>query len=130
MAQQYGNASVVVTQQNPSGIAGADPALIEQTECFITLSCFDTTDAPMTPQSVQYRIDDVASDTNILPWTAVQTPPSTAMQITVTSAQNAMVNLTRMSETHQVLFAITDPSGNGPFYARALFDLIRVPGLG
>ena len=69
------------------------------------------------------ELDDLLSETNILSWTAIA--PAAMNQVTVTSAQNQMVSLTRDSEEHQVLFQVTDGYGDVN-YGRVIFNLVRV----
>lgn len=132
MAQEYGSTTISAQSQSPEGlVAGANPAqpaFLEFSACFVNASFVDSTGASMAPQALQYRIDDIASGDQILAWTSLT--PAASVQIAITSAQNALISATRSHETHQVLLAITDPAGNGPFYARCLFDLISIPGVG
>lgn len=135
MAQQFGYATAQAQSQTPAGtVAGANPvqpAFLEGSACLVTASFFDTTGSPLVPLALSYRIDDVASGAQILGWTAVTV--GSAISILVTSAQNALISNSSFGclnhETHQVLFSVTDPSNNGPFYARCLFDLLRIPGV-
>lgn len=131
MAQQFGYATAQAQSQTPAGtVAGANPvqpAFLEGSACLITASFFDTTGSPLVPLALSYRIDDVASGAQILGWTTVAV--GSAISILVTSAQNALISNSLNHETHQVLFSVTDPSNNGPFYARCLFDLLRIPGV-
>jgi hypothetical protein len=120
---QFGYANVSAESQTP--VHGPGYCFIEQTAVFIDAAYFDSTRLPYLPSAVQYRIDDLTSGDNILPWTALKANYSTP--ITVTSEQNALISLTRMHECHQVLIAITDDEGTN--YARVVFDLLRVPGL-
>lgn len=119
----FGLATVVA--QTQSGLPVAQSCFIQNDTCVVLASYFDTTGAPYSPTEVQYRIDDVCSDIPIVDWTTVV--PAETNAITVTSAQNLMINQTRQSETHQVLFKITDTSGI--YYARGEFTLVRVAGL-
>src|SRR6185437_6826685 len=132
MAQEYGSATISAQSQTPEGlVAGANPAqpaFLEYSACFVNASFVDSTNAPLAPHLLQYRIDDITSGEQILPWTSLT--PASSLQIAITSAQNALISGTRSHETHQVLLAIMDPSGNGPFYARCLYDLISIPGVG
>jgi hypothetical protein len=129
MPQVFGSATVWAQSQTSEGtVSGANPAqpaFLAGSACLVNASFVDTTDAPLIPSALQYRIDDVVSGAEILGWTTVT--PAAAVQVTVSATQNAMVSNSACSETHQVAFAITDPSGNGPFYARCLFDLLRIP---
>lgn len=137
MSQVFGYATIQAQSQTPEGLVSganpAQPAFLEvaitfaDSACLVTASFFDTTNAPLVPTALSYRIDDIASGAQILGWTTVT--PGSSVQALVTSAQNALISLSRNHETHQVLFSVTDPSGNGPFYARCLFDLLRIPGV-
>lgn len=131
MAQQFGYATVQAQSQTPQGIVSganpAQPAFLEGSACFVIASFFDTTGAPLVPSALSYRIDDEASGTQILGWTTVTV--GSTVSILVTPLQNALVVTGRSHETHQVLFSITDSSGNGPFYRQCLFDLLDVPGV-
>lgn len=131
MAQTFGYAVIEAESQTPEGVVSganpAQPAFLEGSACLVNANFFDTTGAPLVPNALQYRIDDIATGDQILGWTTVMSGSS--VSVLVTSAQNALISTSRNHETHQVLFAITDPSGNGPFYARCLFDLLSVPGV-
>lgn len=131
MAQTFGYAVIEAQSQTPEGIVSganpAQPAFLESSACLVSANFFDTTGAPLVPNALQYRIDDVATGDQILGWTTITA--GSAVSVLVTSAQNALVSNSRTHETHQVLLSITDPSNNGPFYARCLFDLLRVPGV-
>jgi trimeric autotransporter adhesin len=108
-------------------IQGARQAFIEQSACEVMAGFFATTGETYSPVNVRYRIDDVVSGKNILPWTSL--PPASSEMINVSSSQNAMISLTRSHEAHQVMIEITDDFGSISF-ARAVFDLYRVPGVG
>lgn len=131
MAQQFGYATAQAQSQTPAGtVAGANPvqpAFLEGSACLVNASFFDTTGSPLVPLALSYRIGDVASGAQILGWTTVTV--GSTISILVTSAQNALISNSLNHETHQVLFSVTDPSNNGPFYARCLFDLLRIPGV-
>jgi hypothetical protein len=120
---QFGFATVTPTSQTP--VHGPGLCFIEQSAVFIAIDYFDSTRFPYLPVAVQYRVDDLTSGNNIVPWTTIG--PQVANLVTVTSPQNALVSLTRCQECHQVLFAITDDEGIN--YARAVYELIRVPGI-
>lgn len=123
MSQVFGSASLIALAQN--GIQSAEPAFFAGSACVIQGSFYDNTGAVMVPATLQYRIDDECSGAQILSWTSVT--PQSPWQVEVTAIQNAMISLSRRWEKHQVLVQFTDPSGNGPFWLRCLFDLLRVP---
>lgn len=121
----FGHCTVDALSQN--GLPVARPCYIEESACFVVASYFDNTSTAFVPNAVQYRIDDVVSGANILEWTSIV--PGITNEVVVTSAQNAMINNSRSSESHQVLFQVTDGFGNVT-YADVSFDVIRVAGLG
>ena len=61
------------------------------------------------PRAVSYRIDDMASGYNIVPWTTL--PQAAQNTITVTGAENEIIDLARQFEQHQVTVAVTDQIG-------------------
>lgn len=132
MAQEFGSCTILAQSQTPEGIVSganpAQPAFLEFSACLVNASFVDTTGAALVPATLEYRIDDIVSGQQVLTWTPV-TPIASSIQIVVTSTQNALVSNSLCHETHQVLLKITDPAGNGPFYARCLFDLLRIPGV-
>lgn len=132
MAQQFGYAVLRAQSQTAEGLipaaAPAQPSFLAGSECFITASFFDNTGAPMVPQALTYQINDVATGATILAPTAVSDPMA-VQQVAITAAQNAMVSNSQNHETHEVIFAITDQNGQGPFLARCLFDILRAPGV-
>jgi hypothetical protein len=122
---QFGYA--VVTALSPTGLPTAHAVYPELSSCQVTAAYFDTHGIAFQPNAVSYRIDDVATNFNILPWTAIV--PASVNEVTITSAENAMISNTRWHEKHQVLFMVTDQF-NDVSYARVIFDLIRIPGQG
>lgn len=119
-------ATVSVEAQN--GLAPvALPTIIEGSACFVNCAYFDDSNSPFTPADVRYRVEDMASLQNIVPWTGIL--PNVTNKITVTFGQNQMVSNSRSSETRQVIVQVTDGQGN-PFYFQALYNLLRVAGLG
>lgn len=126
----FGYATVLASAQSP--VQGTQSCFLEYSACLVEASYFAqgstlAVPVPLTPSALSYRVDDICSGANIVPWTAINAPAPTS-QITVSSTQNAMISLTACSETHQVLLKITD-GGPNVSYARCLFDLLRVPGV-
>ena len=71
----------------------------EKSQIFITATHLDKAGDPTTPTSLRYRIDDVSSGAVILDWTSIAiTSPGTSHEITVTAAQNAILNTLNSSE--------------------------------
>ena len=121
---QFGSANLVAVSL--TGLQGAQSAYPQGTSSIVTAEYLDIHGVPFAPQNVQYRIDDLVSGANIVPWTPV-TPLGTTNAIVITQAQNAMVSLTLESETHQLLMQIEDGYGT-PYYADVQFDIVRVIG--
>jgi hypothetical protein len=129
-------ANVYALAQVPEGVVSganpARPAFFAGSACYVEAQFYDQTGNPLTPLALQYRIDDfieiggLNTGVQILDWTTLT--PAQSLQVLVTGTQNAMISSSLNVETHQVLFSITDQAGNAPFYARCLFDLLRIPG--
>ena len=61
------------------------------------------------PRAISYRVDDVASGFNLVPWTTL--PQAAQNTITVTGAENYIVDKARTFEQHQITVAVTDQTG-------------------
>ena len=123
MATAFGYAQILALSQ--TGIQSAESAYPESGACQLQASWFDADRNPYTPLLLNYRLDELESMVELLPWTSLT--PSSVNTVTVTSAQNAMVNSARESETHQALFQITGQDNNVS-YARATFKITRTVG--
>lgn len=119
----YGSTTLQPVTQN--GLPVATAVYNEASACFVQASYFDTEGNPLTPSAVWYRVDDVTSGEPIVPWT-VLTPAATNL-ITVSSAQNAMISVTRAFEVHQVTLQVTD-SSNDVFFPEVRFEIRRIFG--
>ena len=121
---EFGHATVVVTPQ--TDVPVAQVTIIEDSACFVTATYYDVNGNPMRPVSVQYRMDDVASDTNVIPWTTLI--PGAFNQVTIPPANNVLINQAVTSEDKQILFQITDGLGN-VFEADVVYAVKKVAGL-
>lgn len=106
-------------------LPGEPVSIFAGSVCFVTAKWFDADGNPYVPLAVNYSIQDVTSGTQIAGPVAL--PASDVNLVTVTSAQNAMVNDTREAELHQVLFEITDQLGE-TFYRYGAYRIVRLPG--
>ena len=113
---------VVVLALSQGEVQHGRSIYLENSACFVTARYFSSSGVGFVPKAVQYRVDDVESQINIVPWTAIA--PQATNAVTITSAQNGMISLSRRRESHQVLFQITDGFGDVNF-GRVTFDLIR-----
>lgn len=77
----------------------------ERSTGYLTVAFFDKTNAPAVPASVSYRIDCLTTGTAILAETALT--PAASVEITLTPAQNAIVNAANASETRRVTIKAT-----------------------
>ena len=73
----------------------------ERTSLTLTVAFTDEDDQPVTPDSATYRIDDIASRTNILPATAFPSLLS-SVDLEITSAQNRIIKERKPSEIRTV----------------------------
>jgi hypothetical protein len=117
--------NVVVSALSQAGVEGARSRFLANSACFVSAAYFDINNKPFVPSAVQYRIDDLVSEANIVPWTPI-TPGLTNL-VVVTSAQNLMISLTRKCEAHQILFQVIDGAGD-VCYARCEFDIVQTLG--
>lgn len=78
----------------------------EQSTAYVTVSFRDKAGALATPATISYRIDDVETGQEIRDDTAV-TPAASSVEITLTPADNTLVNLNRQYEQHVVTVAAT-----------------------
>jgi hypothetical protein len=123
MALAFGSAQILALSQ--TSIQAADSAYLAGSACQLQASWFDVYGNEYQPLAISYRLDLVCASREleqILGWTSIA--PVIVNLITVTSAQNAMINLTRESETHQALFQVTGQDNNVS-YARTTFKIIR-----
>jgi hypothetical protein len=107
------------------GTEGARTAFREGGAGFVVARYYAEDGELFVPEAVAYRIDDVHSGQNLVPWTSLA--PAMQNLVTITAAQNAMVSLTRQHEAHQVLFRVTETSGVVD-YARVIFNVVRTVG--
>lgn len=95
-------------------------------ECFITATYLTQNGVPYIPTAVQWRLDDVASAAQVVPWTAIVTP-TFADTITITSAMNQLLNPAAIVEKKQVTFKVTTPDGNYRYDA-LVYNLLNLIG--
>lgn len=77
----------------------------EKTTAYLTVSFLDKNGAPDIPASVAYRIDCITTNAQILGDTAL--PPAAAIEITLTPAQNAILNQANPRESKRVTVKAT-----------------------
>lgn len=78
----------------------------EKSTLVIRLGFKDGSALEVVPTTGRYRIDDVTSDAQILDWTDF-TPAAATHDLTITSAQNAIVNSALESEKKLVTVDVT-----------------------
>ncbi len=78
----------------------------------------------LAPTTLDYRIDDLTNDVEVLDWTNVGAPGSTNT-ITITGVQNTLAGRDQGVELRQVSTRTTDSSGN-PSQELFHYKLIRI----
>lgn len=98
----------------------------EKSEVTLTVSYRDADGLAYTPSAVRYRIDCLTNERTVLDWTSVASP-STTNTLTITSAQNAILDDENDEEIRQVIVEVT---GSGtPRYDPFVYRLINLHGL-
>ncbi len=69
----------------------------ERSPLFMTLVFKDENGAPLVPTTVEWRLDDRESDTEIIPWTILASPAAT-MAVTIPGINNTIVTETNIRE--------------------------------
>lgn len=82
----------------------------EGTTAYLTVAFYDKTDVLAAPTTINYRVDDLASGTNIVASTAVGSPAS-SVEITLTAAANAILD--SLNEYEVRVVTITASYGAG-----------------
>lgn len=106
----------------------AQPTLVEElSTCFVTAKYFDQNGNPYTPINVNYKVDDLTNEINIIPWTPVVTPGLSNV-ITIPAANNAMTNSVNKIEKRQVTVQAIAPGG-AQKYDPIVYDLLNIYGV-
>jgi hypothetical protein len=106
----------------------ADLAIVnELSSAQLTISFLDERGNAMTPVTVDYRIDCMTTERAILPWTSAGAPSST-MTITITSAQNAIINEANGFETKMVTVR-ANYGETTEFTSQYAYQVENLPGL-
>lgn len=119
LSVRFGHA--VITVESQTGVQAVEQAFPAGSALYINAVYYDDRGLPFLPDSLRYRIDDVDSGFNIVPWTVLAPAPETL--ITVDVAENYMVNLSRQFEQHQVTIEVTDGFGT-IVNAQAAYDVL------
>lgn len=77
-----------------------DRNVTEASAAQFTAEFYDNVWVATTPTSIRYRVDDVRTGSELAGWTAAT--PSTSVTLTVTAAQNAVVDDASSSERHML----------------------------
>lgn len=83
----------------------------EGTTILLETTSLDKDKALTTPSAMEYRIDDITHERQVLDWTSIITPGSTNT-ITVTPAQNQLKSRGQPKEQRQITTNTTDSQGN------------------
>ena len=98
-------------------------------DCILEVTTLDQDDALLAPDAMEYRVDDLQSAQNVVPWTSVPTPAS-IQEIAITGSQNALVGTWNDTELRRVTVKTTDSVGRVALQV-FLFTLVNIstPGL-
>lgn len=105
-------------------------SIIEGSVCRVSVEFLDMNGNPFVPVSSQYRVDDIATGSQIIGWTPLDVVGTTQL-ITITATQNALLSApgTRHSEDRQVVVQTTDSDGNVDMKS-ITYSVMRLVGLG
>ncbi len=104
---RYSYALVVPLSQ--TGAQAAEESYQAGSMFYVNAAYYSAPGQLFVPRAISYRIDDVVSGFNVLPWTTL--PQAAQNTITVTGAENAIIDRARQFEQHQVTVAVTDQTG-------------------
>lgn len=93
----------------------------------VTLSFRDPDGSPVSPTTLDWKIRDVQSDTDVVTWTSIPTP-GTSEVVDVDGADNAMVNADNTSELREILVRL-DNGLTTQRYAKEQFLVVNLGGV-
>ena len=99
----------IVQPVSQTGVQAAEESYQAGSMCYVNTAYYTAPNQLFVPRSISYRVDDVASGYNIVPWTTL--PQAAQNTITVTGAENYVVDQARTFEQHQITIAVTDQTG-------------------
>ena len=99
----------IVQPLSQTGVQAAEESYQAGSMLYVNSAYYTAPNQPFVPNALSYRVDDVASGFNLVPWTAL--PQSSQNTITVTGAENYIVDKARTFEQHQITVAVTDQTG-------------------
>ena len=82
----------------------------EGTTSYVTASFYDNNDVLAVPTTIQYRIDCLTNNQQVKDWTSVTA--DSAVTITISSTENALINQRQSTETRVVTIKATYGSGD------------------
>ena len=99
----------LVEPLSQTGVHAAEETYQAGSMCYVNTAYYTAPNQLFVPRSISYRVDDVASGYNIVPWTTL--PQAAQNTITVTGAENYVIDQARTFEQHQITIAVTDQTG-------------------
>jgi len=98
----------------------------EKSPIFMTVNFTDENGAPLVPTSVDWRLDDMTNNTEIVPWTVFAGPAST-MTLTILGSNNVIDNQVHVKELH--VFGIRVDDGlPGEGYSELSYNVLNLIG--
>lgn len=102
-------------------------SVTEQSTSYVTVNFLDKTGALAVPVSATYRVDDVATDTEVRTWAALTAASS--IEITLTKADNTILNTAGRNEERRVtviaVYSATDQVTDE--YKYVITNLKKIP---
>ena len=99
----------LVEPMSQTGVQAAEESYQAGSMCYVNTAYYTAPNQLFVPRSISYRVDDVASGYNIVPWTTL--PQAAQNTITVTGSENYIIDQARTFEQHQITIAVTDQTG-------------------
>lgn len=92
----------------------------------MTMNFRDELDAPLIPNTVEWRLDDKTNNTEIVPWTVVPTPAAT-MTLTIPGDNNTIEDETHVKEM-QIFGLRLDDGLPGEAHQELLYNVLNLVG--
>ncbi len=99
----------LVVPQSQTGVQAAEESYQAGGMFYVNSAYYTAPGQLFVPRAISYRIDDVVSGFNIVPWTTL--PQAAQNTITVPGSANYIVDKAVTFEQHQVTVAVTDQTG-------------------
>lgn len=79
----------------------------EQSALFLTFTFTDENGDPIVPSTIEWRLDDITNDTEVVGWTNIGSP-ATSVNVTISAQNNLISNQDNVYETRRVTVRIDE----------------------